>query len=271
MGQGIDRVYNIISLVFLIATVIAVVAIAAIWVSPPASIGAQAAALPPVLEFPTETPFLTFTPSRTPLPPTFTLTPTETLTPLPTETATPTITLSPTITDTPGPTDTPTITFTPSASPTFTPTDTPAGPTITFTPTISPYLFDLRENVNFVPNFTNTLACAWQGIGGQVLGLDGQPYTGQAQIHVFNDRFDRVVPMGSNTLYGGPTGYEVPVSDQISTEIFFVQLESIYGTQLSPRIQIQFPSDCARNAALVNFIQKRSANPTTSQPTPAGP
>jgi hypothetical protein len=262
MGQGTDRVYNIISIVFVLATVFAIIAVAALWLSPPSNPSAQVAALPGLVEFPTATPFLTLTPSRTPLPATFTHTPTETLTPLPSETPTATITASPTITDTPGPTDTPTITFTPSASPTFTATFTPAGPTITFTPTVSPYLFDLRENVNFVPNFTNTLGCAWQGIGGQVLGLDGLAYAGQAQIHVFNDRFDRVVPMGSNTLYGGPTGYEIPVSDSINTEIFFIQLESTFGTQLSPRIQIQFPSDCARNAAIVNFIQKRSANPT---------
>lgn len=269
MGQGTDRVYNLISIVFGIATVIAVITIAAILLSPPSNPDAQVAALPGIIEFPTETPFLTLTPSRTPLPPTFTHTPTETLTPLPSDTPTATITVSPTITDTPAPTDTPTITFTPSASPTFTPTNTPFGPTITFTPTISPYLFDLRENINFVPNFTNTLACAWQGIGGQVLGLDGQPYTGQAQIHVFNDRFDRVVPMGSNSQYGGPTGYEIPVSDSINTEIFFIQLESTFGTQLSPRIQLQFPSDCGRNAAIVNFIQKRSANPVP--PTAPGP
>lgn len=260
MGQGADRIYNIISIVAVILTTVVIIGVIAMLLSP-APQPDFSALLPTVGVVPTatpETPTATFTPSRTPLPPTFTLTPTETLTPFPSDTPTASITPSPTITDTPEPTFTPSITFTPSASPTLPPTETPTGPTPTLPPTVNPYPFDLREPVSFQANFANSFGCAWQGMGGVVIDLAGNQYGGILQVHAFDGAgLDRVINIGSNSLYGGSSGWEIKVADTIDSQIYFVQLETSLGTQVSPRIQIQYPADCARNVAIVNFRQVR--------------
>lgn len=213
-------------------------------------------ALPTALVLPT------FTPSNTPQPtstPTDTLTPTITLSPTTTPTETLTPTASPTITETQGPTSTPSTTPTPEASFTPTPTASPTGPTATFTPSPtspSPFPFDLRENqVIFTQNFANTAGCAWQGIGGQVFDLAGNPLPG-LQVHVFGSDIDRFVQSGQNTLYG-VAGWEQQVGNVISTNTYFVELQTAQGTVVSPSVQVTFPNDCARNLALVNFIQTR--------------
>jgi hypothetical protein len=276
MGRDADRIYNIITLFALLATVIAIIGIAVMLVSPPPPPRNQAA-LPTVFDPGTPTPITllaTFTETRTPLPPTFTPTLTETLTPLPSETPTASITPSPTITETQIATFTPTITMTPSALPTEIPTATPTGPTATPVPAVNPFPFDLREPVAFQQNFGNTFGCAWQGIGGTVVDLNGTHFTSQLQIHVFDGAgLDVVRPVGSNSLYGGPSGWEVKVADTINNGIYFVQLESTIGVQASQRLQIQFPSDCLQNVALLHFVQTRSLQagppvPPTVAPTP---
>jgi|FLYN01.1.fsa_nt_gi hypothetical protein len=254
MGTGSARIFNIISLVFLALTVVAIIFIISRLAGPPVT-PQQVAQLPPTLALPTLTPSLT--PTIT-LPPTFTPIPSPTATP--TETDTPTATLAPsaTITDTPGPTDTPSITPTPSVSPTFTPSATPTGPTNTPQPTLNPFLFALRDNqVIFTQNFAVPAAgCLWQGLGGTVAGFDGTPLAG-FRVHVFGPNIDQTVESGSNTLYGQGSGWEVPVGNQISNQTYFVELQSPQGTVVSPRIEVTFPSDCARNLALVNFYQTR--------------
>lgn len=254
MGSGSARIFNIISIVFLVLTIVAILLVASRLAAPP--IAPQVAAeLPTAIVLPSLT--LSFTPTLT-LPPTFTPTPTDTLSPTPTDTATATAQPSATITDTPGPTDTPSITPTPSLSPTFTPSATPTGPTNTPEPTLNPFLFDLRDNqVIFTQNFAAPAAgCMWQGLGGTVSGFNGEPLSGY-QVHVFGPNIDQIVLSGSNTLYGQGSGWEVPVGNQISTATYFVELRSPQGTVISPRIQVTFPSDCARNLALVNFYQTR--------------
>jgi hypothetical protein len=104
------------------------------------------------------------------------------------------------------------------------------------------------------------LGCAWQGIGGQVLTRDGQQFTQQIlKVHVFSldGAFDYRVNTSTTSLYGGASGWEIKVSDAINNQTYFVQLETDIGTQISPRITVQFPNDCARNVALINFIQQR--------------
>jgi hypothetical protein len=253
MGTGSARVFNIISLIFVALTVVALVFFVSRLAGPP--VAQEVAQLPPTRVLPSLTPSLT--PSVT-LPPTFTLTPTETTTPTPSDTPTATSEPSATITDTPGPTDTPSITPTPSVSPTFTPSVTPTGPTNTPEPTLNPFLFALRDNqVIFTQNFAAPAAgCLWQGLGGTVAGFDGNPLTGY-RVHVFGPNLDQIVQTGSNTLYGQGSGWEVPVGNQIGVQTYFVELQSPQGTVISPRIQVDFPSDCARNLALVNFYQTR--------------
>lgn len=248
-----DRVFNLISLIFLVLTILVVVWGVAQMANPP-QVAQDVGELPALLVLPSVTP--SFTPTNTPIP-TWTFTPTETETP--TLTPTETFTLAPTvtITDTAGPTDTPSITPTPSVSPTFTPTVTPTGPTATFTATVSPFPFVLRDNqVIFTSNFANTAGCAWQGMGGQVFDLNDQPLVG-VRVHVFDGfSVDLYATSGTNTLYG-TSGWEIPVETTISTKTYLIELQSPQGTVISPTVQVTFPQDCARNLAIVNFEQTR--------------
>jgi hypothetical protein len=124
-------------------------------------------------------------------------------------------------------------------------------------------VFNQRDQVLFTTNFANSAQCAWQGIGGQVIDLNGVPFVGQLVVHVYNSNFDRKVNIGSNSFYGtsGPngenSGFEVQVGNAIDTQLYFVQLESSNGAQYSDTIQVQFPSSCDGNVAIINFIQTR--------------
>lgn len=254
MGQGSSRIYNLISLIFLVLTIVVIVLVVMRFLGPPAATPLAVADAPTAFVLPS------LTPSNTPTitqPPTFTLTPTDTLTPTETQPPTATIAPSATITDTPGPTDTPSMTPTPSISPTPTPTETPTGPTDTPQPTLSPFLYDLRDQqVIFTQNFANTAGCAWQGLGGQVFDINDTAVNGM-QIHVFGPNVgDRFVTSGSNSLYGAG-GWEQPVDNKINGGTYYVELLSPAGTAISPRIQVTFPTDCAQNLALVNFVQVR--------------
>jgi hypothetical protein len=254
MGSGASRIYNIVTLIFVLLTVIMIVFVISKMASPPVTPRAVAQ-LPPTLVIPTATATLSPTPT---FPPTFTTTPTDTLTP--TASSTPTETLAPTstITDTPGPTDTPSMTPTPSVSPTPTPTETPTGPSPTPPPTLSPYLFDLRDNqVALTKNYANSAGCAWQGIAGQAFDQNGSPIPTGYRVHVFGADIDRFVDLGSNSLYG-PGGWEMPVDNKINGKTYYVELQSPGGTSISPRITVTFASNCDQNLALVNFRQVRA-------------
>lgn len=249
------RIFDLISIICVLLALVSMVVIGVLLVLPPAEPGIDVAALPTLV--PTRTPTPTETPGPPTLPPTFTPTPSDTPTPTETPTDLPTVPPTATITDTPGPTLTPSETFTPSVSPTFTPSLTPTGPTPTLQPTISPYPFGLRDSVRFTNNFANTQGCAWQGMGGQVLGIGGAELTGSFQVRVFNNEIDRVVNIGSNSMYGPISGWEVPVDTTINNRTYFVQLETVNGVQISPRIEVTFPQDCNQNAAIITFIQIR--------------
>lgn len=259
MGDSKGSIYNVISLVFLFLTILTIAFVIMRLGGPTVEKPEVAASLPTAAILPTLTPSPIPT---TGLPPTFTFTPTDTLTPTNTLSPTPippTTAPTQTITDTPAPTDTPVATETPSISPTPLPTETPTGPTPTLAPTQNPYLFELRQNqVIFTQNFANTAACAWQGLGGQVFNTEGTPLNGY-KVHVFGTNFDRTVDSGSNSLYG-PGGWEIPVDNKINAQTYYVELLSPSGvTVVSARIQVTFPSDCARNVGLVNFIQTRAS------------
>jgi hypothetical protein len=247
------RIFNILSIIFLVLSVVWIIYVVSQLMGPPAAEREDVITLPTPLVLPT------LTPSNTPIPtstPTDTLTPTITLSPTDVPTETPVPSLTATITDTPGASSTPSDTPTPPETFTPTPTETPSGPTATFTATTSPFPFDLRENqVIFTQNFANTAGCAWQGIGGQVFDLSGNPLPG-LQVHVYGGDIDRFIQSGANTLYG-PAGWEQQVANAINTNRYYVELVTSQGTTVSPRVEVTFPSDCARNLALVNFIQTR--------------
>ncbi len=262
-GEGRNRAFNIITLFFSLLTVIclALTVVFAAGMVPVPFLAPETPIVPQVAVLPTATI------TNTPIPPTWTYTPTRTATPSNTPPPTASITPSLTITSTPGPTDTPTITptpsFTPTATPseTFTPSITPTGPTPTFTRTPSPFPFELQGGtVVFTANFANTAGCAWQGIGGQVFGLAGEPLTG-LQVRVSGGGLGEggagvIVRTGSNTLYG-PSGWEQFVAGQTNNATYFVELLSPQGTVISPTVQVTFPNNCAQNLALVNFVQTR--------------
>jgi hypothetical protein len=239
------RIFNLISIIFLLLSVVVLVwgVLRFVQTPPPAP---EAILVPTPLSLPTITP--SFTPRPT-LPPTFT--PTNTDTPTPTQTDTPAPTLPPTatITSTPAPTSTPGPTNTPL------PTETPVGPA---TNTPSPFPFSLRDNqVTFTTNFANTAGCDWQGIAGQVFDLNGQPFS-NLQVHVFGgENTDLYTISGSNTLYGQGSGWEIPVGSVINNLTYFVELRSPEGTPISPTVQITFPGSCQGNLAIVNFVQTR--------------
>lgn len=251
MGQGTARIFNFISIVFLILTAVVVVMGVSRLSSPPPVQRADTSIIPDLAVLPT------FTPSNTPQPPTRTpiptWTPSETPSETPTETVTLTITVLPSVTITDTPDATATLTITP--SPPL--TDTPSGPTAIPSDTPSPFPFALRDNqVILTANRNTEVGCAFQGIGGEVFDLNGLPLSG-IRVHVFDGAsFDQFSASGTNTLYGA-AGWEVPVDTQINSQTYFVELQSEQGTIISPRVQVTFPQDCARNLAIVSFQQSR--------------
>jgi hypothetical protein len=255
MGNGNDRLWNAVSIFFLVATVLAIIYFIFRGIT-----GGQveSSAVPTVAAVPTSTPI---PPSPTPtetLIPTETPTPTETATPIPTGTPPPTTTHTPT--PLPSATVTATPTITPTLDVTFTPTiiPSPTGPT----PTVPPALpFAGPPQVQYTRNFANTQGCAWQGIGGQVLALGGGTFTTPLQVHVYNNLQDLPrVFTGTNSAYGA-SGFEVRVSNAITLDTFFVQLETRNGIPVSEPVQVDFPGDCEQNVALINFEQVRSLAP----------
>lgn len=250
LGTGVNRTYNIVTLAFLGLSFLCCFIFFIMLLIParPKAPRVQ----PQLLVIPSSTPTEVPTITRTPLPATFTptFTPTSTETPLPTMTFTtvPSATIAPsaTITSTVPATETPTETATP--------TETQGPPP----PSPPPFLFTTQGPPQFVANTFNSAGCAWQGVGGQVLDMNGQPYTNKLKVRVFGGGLpaDQVKDTGSNTLYGA-SGFEIQVANSINTSTYFVQLESEFGTKVSDMIQVAFPGDCSGNVALINFVLVR--------------
>lgn len=280
MGQGRAQVYNLISILFLLLTVVAIILVVLRMSAPPPVPQTAQEAIPTVAILPSATNTLTPVPTETPTP---TETPSQTITPtippsvtwtqIPTLTASLTFTIPPTLTDAPsatiGPTDIPsetptiapslTITNTLVVTPTDVPSITPTLGNFTPQPTVpppSPFPFSLRDSqVIYTLNFANTAGCSWQGIGGQVFDMNGQPLT-QVRVHVFGAGIDQFTTSGSNTLYG-ISGWEVPLSTSLTNNTYLVELQSAQGTIISPQVAVTFTQDCSKNLALVNFEQER--------------
>lgn len=244
--QTSARIFNVITIVFLVLTVVVVVWGVSRLMGPNLRPPADVIIIPTPLQLPTATP--THTPTSTPLP-TFTPTATDTLTPTVTFTPSPTISPTFTITSTPAPSATPG----PSATPTLPPS--PTGPTDTPPP---PFPFALRDNqVILTNNDINSQGCNWQGIGGQVFDLQGNAFPNlRVSVSDGAGTFQEFAVTGSNTLYG-ESGWEVPVGTAAENRTFFVELRSGEGTPISPVVQITFPGQCDSNRAIVNFTQVR--------------
>jgi hypothetical protein len=271
MKRGARLFFNCLTLVFLALTVGAiylVYSIATDAVKPPLLAPDATEVVPTIAMLDTVTPRPSWTPSVTTMP-TDTLTPTQTLTftPSATNTATatasitttpppsPTFTMSPTNTLHP-PTFTPTQTLTPTPSdtPTFTPSPTGPSPTPTETLSANPFMVQpgsliLRQNLN------TPAGCNWQGVAGQVTTDRGEPIIG-VQVRVTGTGISELSTLsGTNTFYG-PSGWEIKVADAINNGHYQVSLWA-KGVQVSPIVDIVFPSSCQQNLATVNFIQTR--------------
>lgn len=248
-------IYNLISIVFLVLTLGAIGVFGFLLLSPTDS---EPDAPPPTVALvPTATNTAIPTATRTPLPPTFTPTSTLTVTPSNTPTVAPTNTEPPTASPTPTITATPRDTNTPTA--TLSPTPT-VGPTNTAPP---PLPFALEGEVTLVPNTFNTAGCSWQGIGGQVLGINDQPYTTQLRVQVTGPGQSDLQPVstGTNQFYGR-SGFEVKVADAVTAATYTVTLQSPAGTVVAPPVRVTFPATCDQNTAILTFKQVR---PLTQQ------
>lgn len=247
MNNNSARLYNMISIFFLVLTLVVIVYVALQMAS-----GKEEVVVRPLSELPTMIPATdTHTPtaSRTPtIPPSFT--PTGTFTTTPTLTLTPSITLPPseTITATPRFTDTPVPTDTPDV------TDTPTE--INVTPTDSPFFFDLAEDIVYQPNAT-AAGCQFQAIAGSVIGLDGLESANRYVVHAIGPNLDRTRETGTNTFYGPVSGWEILIAQQPLVGEYVVRLESLAGTPLSPDFRVLFPGNCTSNIAILRFQQIR--------------
>jgi hypothetical protein len=199
-------------------------------------------------------------PALTPLP-TFigelpSLTPSNT----PTATATGTATLPPTFTPRPSETATPTATASRTALPSATPlrpSETPSHtptPSITPTPTETPIPFPYIAQGEPVlsANTVNSLACAWQGVGGEVVGLTAAQ-AATLRVRVVSDAAEATAALGSNSLYGRETGWEVVLGTRPAVLLAYVRLESLDGLPQSPEVLVRFGGECTSNLARVTF------------------
>jgi hypothetical protein len=121
-------------------------------------------------------------------------------------------------------------------------------------PTSASYSFSLRGDIVLSKN--SAQACKWQGVGGQVLNMEGKS-TGAniLQVHVFNSTIDLTSRVGNDVSFGMDSGWSIKVGDGLDRERYFIRLETINGEQLSPLMDVIFTGNCDQNLAIVNFLQ----------------
>jgi hypothetical protein len=160
--------------------------------------------------------------------------------------------LTHTPTRTPPPTLTPLL---PSVTPSHTSTPTPTH-TPTETPIPFPYLS--QGEIGFSANTVNTLGCAWQGIGGRILGANGElsvSETNGLYARVISDQLDTRARVGSNSLYGAITGWEITLESRPTAMLIYVRLETEIGEAQSPDVLVRFTGDCTGNLARLTFVR----------------
>ncbi len=190
---------------------------------------------------PSPTVFYTDTPTITPLqpPPTWTASPT--IKPTSTRTRAPSWTPRP---DQITATRTPTITET--LTPTVTPTPMPASAEITY-----------EASTTVHPD----LACNWMGVGGNVLGTDGQPLkfqTIQLGGMLGETPVNQLKLSGSAPAYG-ESGFEFVLGNTpiASTQTLWIQLFDNAGQALTEKIYFDTFNDCGQNLVRINFQRNR--------------
>lgn len=230
-------IWNILTVLMLIATLVAVAFFALIYTNPYSALNpVPPPQVPGVLELPTLTPT-----SRAVLPPTWT--PTETQPPTATPTLRPTSTLPPTPT-LPAPAE---------------PTQEAATP--------------MPGGMPFVPQDGHPLAiadiyhpdqgCSWVGVGGQVYDMKGGALSSQ-QVQLGGVLNGTPIPPGSRPTLTGlipnvPGYYEFFLADApfASEQQLWVQLVDQYGQPISERVYFDTYDSCDKNLIIINFRQVR--------------
>lgn len=228
MGKR-GRLFNTLSLVMLGLTVMTIICYILIAINP----------YLPINPFPPDPRQIAVVATNTPLP---TATPESIATWTPT--ATPTVKPTPPATFTPLPTGTPTpITPSPTATATATPT-----PRVTRSP--RPFTYELTYESPYY-------GCAWMGVGGAVLDLDGNPLNGYP-VHVWGGGIDVIVYSGDKQIHGD-SGWEQFFMGQPQelNGIFRVQLHDKFGNHLaiSDEIVLNFPGYCSKSMAVIIFTK----------------
>ncbi len=237
--RSAGRVWNILTLFVLIATLCIVVAFVQIYNNPYSILNP----FPPAAVNPTNTFANTSSASATPGP-RFTLVPSWT----PTK-----VIIQPT--DTKGPTHTPLYTDT------VEPSATPIPPT--FTPIGGKYAFEVRpgspEAVD-AAQYQPDLGCDWLGVAGEAMSLNGEAVRGLfvqlgGDLPGVNTE-DNVSMTGMAPEYGDG-GFEITLSDQLiaSSGRLWIQLLDQQNLPLSGRVYFDTYDDCERNLILIYFDQ----------------
>jgi hypothetical protein len=267
-------VFNFITLIFTVLTVLAGVIVLAVmagsmdsplWPAnktavPTSTLASDLLTLTPPATLPPATPIaspvlMTYTP--VPKTPTPTASNTPTGIPSPTDTATSTATNTPQPSSTKAPpTETPTMTLTFTASPTETFTPSPTGPTPTPTNTESPFPFIVQPGSLVVrDNYLNGASCNWQGFAGQIVTSTGEAVQG-ITVRVSSEGLADLFSISGTSQIYGPSGWEIPVDSKPNSNRYKVELVS-GGVPISPSVEVVFPNSCQQNLAQVNFVQTR--------------
>jgi hypothetical protein len=168
---------------------------------------------------------------------------------------------------------TPSITIKPDDTRTRAPTWTPlAGqvsktltltPSETFTPSITPTSMPASAEITYHPSTEIYPAknCNWLGVGGMVIGIDGNPL--QFQTIQLGGSLNEVIISqlrlsGSAPGYGA-SGFEFELGTQpvASTQTLWIQLFDNTGTALTEKIYFDTFDDCAQNLVKVTFTRNR--------------
>jgi hypothetical protein len=249
LPAGPNRVYNLISVVFVVLTALTLLGVIGFAATNPASGGI--ASEPTLFVFPTNTPTLV----GPTVPPTWTASPLPTLT----DTLTPS--------RTPNPSQTATPTDTPTATDTLTPTSTPK-PTNTPQPTATkprgPFDYSILDNVAVLEKNSKFKRACDAVIAGVVEDLLGNQDTQRGmKVHVTENGADDYETAGNHTEYGS-SGWEYYYNNTAVERTYNIQLEYSDGQIASDVWSIDTSSNCNENLAFVTFIQVQSR----STPTP---
>lgn len=231
-----DTTWNILTLVFLLATMCMALAFLVVFINPQVPFNPFP---PPVLAMqpaqgaePTQAPTTasTATPTRTVFPATWTPEPT-----------------IPVMTDTPVPQDTPT-----SSVPT---------PIVEVSPGSVDFTFAMHGTPAPVSTtlIKNEVGCNWMGAAGQALDLQGRPIIGlliKVSGTLAGKPLDLISMTGTETRYGDG-GYEITLADRPldSRGELTIQLLDQASLPLSQAYTFDTVNDCKKNLILINFRQ----------------